>query len=204
MMPVSSTTSLRDGGDGHRHHPQYFSSAGNTDDGTNNYNEPFTNASNKENPYTQPTPMVNLGETFARFGPRNRHHNIQDTPPDSSMENHTQTTDEYEDSFINDDEIDYDTEEDDGALPSVRKPDEEKRKKRVLVKKSTHNATTKRVSNDSMSLSDPAMMAKISSLATASYRLYLRTTTLKKRRRKEENTNERCRRRMFRSCQYRL
>ena len=92
------------GDDAQRHHPQYFSSAGNTDDGTNNYNEPFTNASNKENPYTQPTPMVNLGETFARFGPRNRHHNVQDTPPDSSMENHTQTTDEYEDSFINDDE----------------------------------------------------------------------------------------------------
>jgi hypothetical protein len=106
--------------------------------------------------------MVNLGDTFARFGPRNQQYNVQDTPPDSSMENHTQTTDEYEDSFINDDEIDYDTEEDDGALPSVRKPDEEKRKKRVLVKKSTRNATNKRVSNDSMSLSDPAMMAKIS------------------------------------------
>ena len=148
------------GGDGHRHHPQYFSSAGNTDGDTNNRNVPFTN--NSGNPYTQPTPMVNLGDTFARFGPRNQQYNVQDTPPDSSMENHTQTTDEYEDSFINDDEIDYDTEEDDGALPSVRKPDEEKRKKRVLVKKSTHNVTKKRVSNDSMSLSDPAMMAKIS------------------------------------------
>ena len=148
------------GDGGHRHHPQYFSSAGNTDGDTNNRSVPFTN--NSGNPYTQPTPMVNLGDTFARFGPRNQQYNVQDTPPDSSMENHTQTTDEYEDSFINDDEIDYDTEEDDGALPSVRKPDEEKRKKRVLVKKSTHNATKKRVSNDSMSLSDPAMMAKIS------------------------------------------
>ena len=150
------------GDDVHRHHPQYFSSAGNTDDGTNKYNEPFTNASNKENPYTQPTPMVNLGETFARFGPRNRHHNVQDTPPDSSMENHTQTTDEYEDSFINDDEIDYETEEDDGILPSVRKSDKEKKKKKVLLKKSTNHARKKRVSDGSMSLSDAAMMAKVS------------------------------------------
>ena len=104
----------------------------NTDGDTNNRSVPFTN--NSGNPYTQPTPMVNLGDTFARFGPRNQQYNVQDTPPDSSMENHTQTTDEYEDSFINDDEIDYDTEEDDGALPSVRKPDEEKRRREFWLK----------------------------------------------------------------------
>ena len=153
------------GYDAHHHHPQYFSSAGNTDGDTNNRSAPFTCANASGNPYTQPTPMVNLGETFARFGPRNRQYNVQDTPPDSSMENHTQTTDEYEDSFINDDEIDYETEEDDGALPSVRKPDKEKKKKkkrRVLVKKANHNATKKRMSDDSMSLSDPAMIAKFS------------------------------------------
>ena len=152
------------GYDAHHHHPQYFSSAGNTDGDTNNRSAPFTCANASGNPYTQPTPMVNLGETFARFGPRNRQYNVQDTPPDSSMENHTQTTDEYEDSFINDDEIDYETEEDDGALPSVRKPDKEKKKKkrRVLVKKANHNATKKRMSDDSMSLSDPAMIVKIS------------------------------------------
>ena len=121
------------GDDAQRHHPHYFSSAGNTDDGTNTTTSRSYKRQQQRELYTQPTPMVNLGETLPGLVREIDTNNIQDTPPDSSMENHTQTTDEYEDSFINDDEIDYETEEDDGILPSVRKPDKEKKKKKKVL-----------------------------------------------------------------------
>jgi fanconi anemia group M protein len=145
------------------HHPQYFSSGGagitaNTGNNVNYATTTMTTMMNASagNPctQTQPTPMVNLGETFARFGPREggRKYDVQDTPPLNSDQEQS-SDDEFEDSFINDDEIDYETGPEDA---SVKKPIKLKKKK-VLMKKGK-----KERRSDSSQLTDPEMIAKVS------------------------------------------